>query len=66
MTQITLKEGDRVEWAIKKFRRQVQKAGILKDLRKKRFYLKPSAARRRKAEAAERRLKRAMRKRRRR
>ncbi len=66
MTEITLKDGDRVEWAIKKFRRQVQRAGILKDLRKKRFYLKPSAARRKKAEAAERRLKRAMRKRRRR
>jgi small subunit ribosomal protein S21 len=64
MTGITLKDGDRVEWAIKKFRRQVQRAGILKDLRKKRFYMKPSTARRKKAEAAERRLKRAMRKRR--
>lgn len=64
MTGIILKDGDRVEWAIKKFRRQVQRAGILRDLRKSRYYLKPSAARRKKAEAAVRRLKRAQRKRR--
>lgn len=63
MTSITLRDGDRLEWAIKKFRRQVQKAGILRDLRKKRFYLKPSAARRKKAEAAVRRGQRAAKKR---
>lgn len=65
MTEIILKDGDRVEWAVKAFRRKVQRSGILKDLRKKRFYLKPSAARRKKAEAAARRLKRAVQKRRR-
>lgn len=58
MTEITLKEGDRVDWAIKQFRRKVQRAGILKDFRRKRFYVKPSTARRKKAEAAARRLKR--------
>lgn len=66
MTEITLNDGDGLQWAIKAFRRKVQRAGILKDLRRKRFYLKPSAARRKKAEAAQRRRRRANRKRRRR
>jgi small subunit ribosomal protein S21 len=55
MPHITLEENDRVEWAIKAFRRQVQRAGILRDLREKRHYLKPSVAKRLKAAAARRR-----------
>lgn len=55
MTEIILSESDRLDWAIKTFRRKVQRSGVLKDLRKKRFYLKPSAAKRKKAQAAERR-----------
>ena len=55
MTEIILREGDRVDWAIKAFRRKVQRSGILKDLRQSRYYVKPSAARRLKAEAARRR-----------
>ncbi|HEX9692356.1 MAG TPA: 30S ribosomal protein S21 [Gemmatimonadales bacterium] len=58
MAEVILGEGDHVEWAIKTFRRKVQKAGILKDLRAKRFYVKPSLARRRKAEQAKRRRRR--------
>ena len=49
MTQITLEETDRVEWALKAFRRLVQRAGILKEVRQKRHYLKPSVAKRLKA-----------------
>ena len=55
MTEVKLTEGDRLEWAIKTFKRKVQRSGILKDLRKKRFYLKPSTAKRLKAAAARRR-----------
>ena len=55
MTEVRLAEGDRLEWAIKTFKRKVQRSGILKDLRKKRFYLKPSKAKRLKAAAAHRR-----------
>ena len=58
MTEIVLKENDRVEWAIKAFRRKVQRSGLLKDLRQSRYYLKPSVARRLKAEAAKRRRRR--------
>lgn len=59
MTEIKLEEGDRLEWALKAFKRKVLRSGILKDLRKKRFYVKPSEAKRRKAAAADRRRRRA-------
>ncbi len=55
MAEIILDEGDRLEWAIKAFKRKVLRSGILKDLRKKRFYVKPSTAKRLKAAAARRR-----------
>ena len=55
MTEIVLSETDQVAWALKVCRRKVQRAGIRKDLRAKRFYVKPSAARRKKAQAASRR-----------
>jgi len=58
VTEIILKEDDRVEWAIRTFRRKVQRSGILKDLRHGRYYVKPSTARRLKAEAAKRRRRR--------
>jgi small subunit ribosomal protein S21 len=58
MPHVELTENDRVEWALKVFRRQVQKAGILKEVRQRRHYVKPSTARRLKAQAAERRKRR--------
>ncbi len=61
MTEIILKDEDGVEWAIKAFKRKVQRSGILKDLRMKRYFVKPSLARRLKAQAARRRLRRSTR-----
>jgi len=58
MTLVVIEESDSVEWAIKTFRRKVQRAGILRDLRNKRHFVKPSTARRKKAVAARRRLQR--------
>jgi len=55
MTEIIIEDSDSFEWALKTFRRKVQRSGILKDLRAKRFYVKPSLARRKKATAARRR-----------
>ena len=52
MIEIRLEDGDRIESALKAFKKKVQKAGVLKDLRKKRHYLKPSEARQAKAKAA--------------
>ena len=62
--EIILDEQDSVEWAVKTFRRKVQRAGILQDLRKKRFYVKPGDAKRLKAAAAARRSRRARQRRR--
>ena len=55
MIEVKLEEGDRLEWALKAFKRKMLRSGILKDLRKKRFYVKPSEARQLKAAAARRR-----------
>lgn len=54
MTEIIIADRDSFDGALKSFRRKVQRSGILKDLRNKRHYLKPSQKRRKKAAAAER------------
>jgi small subunit ribosomal protein S21 len=58
MIQVTLSETDRLEFALKAFRRKVQKAGILKELRQRSYHVKPSVARKLKAAAAQRRQRR--------
>lgn len=55
MAEIRLTEGDSVERALRLFRRKLQKEGLFKELRRRRFYLKPSAARGIKSAAARRR-----------
>ena len=55
MIEIKLSEEDRLDWALKSFKKKVQKAGILADLRRRRHYTKPSEARQLKAAAARRR-----------
>ncbi len=55
MIEVKLEEGDRVEWALKTFKRKVLRAGVLKELRRKRHYVKPSEARQLKSAAARRR-----------
>jgi small subunit ribosomal protein S21 len=55
MIEVKLSETDGLDWALKVFKRKVQKAGILKELKQKRHYLKPSIARALKAQAARRR-----------
>lgn len=62
MIEVTFSDQDSVERAIKAFRRKVQKSGILKELRQRRHYVKPSLARRLKAAAAQRRNRRKQRK----
>lgn len=55
MPEIQLTETDRLDWALKTFKRQMQKSGILRELRRRRHYVKPSEARQIKAKAAVRR-----------
>ena len=54
MPELQLAETDRLDWAVKKFKRMMQTAGIFQELRRRRHYVKPSAARILKSKAAKR------------
>ena len=64
MPEIHLTDTDRLDWALKVFKRRVQHAGILLELRRRRHYVKPSMARLMKSRAAQRARDKAKRKRR--
>ena len=55
MVEVTVHEGEDIGRALRVFKRKVQKAGVLTDLRRKRHYVKPSEARAIKSAAARRR-----------
>jgi len=52
MTSVRIREGESFEGALKRFKKIVEKAGILTELRKREFYEKPSVKRKRKRIAA--------------
>lgn len=54
MPEILLADTDRIEWALKAFKRKVLKAGVLREVRRRRHYVKPSEARLLKSKAAKR------------
>ena len=56
MPGIFVREGDSFEAAIKKFKKQCEKAGILSQVRKREAYDKPSVAKKKKQIAARKRL----------
>ena len=53
--EVTLSGTERLDIVLKKFRRQITKAGLFQDMKKGRFYESPGARRRRKDKAAARR-----------
>lgn len=53
VTKVTVRDGEAVERAIKRFKRKVEQAGILKEVRKREHYVKPSVKRKLKERAAE-------------
>jgi len=55
MIEVTIGESDRLDGALRAFKKKVLRSGILQDLRRKRYYLKPSEARQLKSAAARRR-----------
>jgi small subunit ribosomal protein S21 len=59
--EVVLDERDNLDRALRRFRRQLLRSGLLQDMKRKRFYLKPSEARKLKAEAARRRVRKARR-----
>jgi small subunit ribosomal protein S21 len=52
MTKVSVRDGEPVERAIKRFKRKVEQAGIIKELRKREFYVKPSVKKKLKQRAA--------------
>jgi len=46
MIVIPLKEGENIERALKKFKRKFEKTGVIKELRERQAYKKPSVAKR--------------------
>ena len=58
MTKVILKEGESLERAIKRFKKKVEAAGIIKDVRRREHYLKPSIRKKEKRIAAEKRRRR--------
>jgi small subunit ribosomal protein S21 len=55
MIEVRLNDGDSVEYALKQFKRKVVKSGLLRELKQRRHYVKPSEARQIKSAAAVRR-----------
>ena len=52
MPGISIREGDSFEAALKKFKKQCEKAGTMNEIRKREAYDKPSVKRKKKAIAA--------------
>ena len=60
LSSIHVDDNEPIEKALKRFKKECQKTGILAELRKREFYEKPSIKRRRKLEAAKRKQRRRM------
>ncbi|WP_114639083.1 30S ribosomal protein S21 [Polynucleobacter necessarius] len=58
MTTVRLRENEPFEVALRRFKRTIEKNGLLTDLRAREFYEKPTAERKRKKAAAKRHYKR--------
>ena len=52
MAEVKVKEGESLDSALRRFKRQCARSGILTELRKREHYEKPSVKRKKKAEAA--------------
>lgn len=54
MPKTTVRENETLDEALRRFKRQVNKAGTLQEARKREYYVKPGVKRRLKEEAARR------------
>ena len=52
MTTVIVKEGESLESAIRRFKKQCEKAGIIAEIRKREHYEKPSVKKKKKSLAA--------------
>ena len=59
MTEVLIKEGESFDQALKKFARKVQQDGLLSEAKRRQHYEPPSVKRKRKADARERKARKA-------
>ena len=57
MSEIRIKDNESLESALRRFKRQCAKSGVLAEVRKREHYEKPSVKRKKKSEAARKRNK---------
>jgi len=50
--EVRVRENENIESALKRFKKKIQKAGILSEIKRRERYEKPSVKRKRKSEAA--------------
>jgi len=62
VAKIVLHEHEAIDGALRRFKKECQKAGIFSEIRKRKFHEKPSVKRKRKEEAAARKMRRRMQK----
>ena len=52
LSQVKVKEGESLENALRRFKRQTSRDGVIQEVRKREHYEKPSVKRKKKSEAA--------------
>ena len=52
MIIVPVKEGENIERALKRFKRKFERTGVVKELRKRQAYIKPSVERRKRKQHA--------------
>ena len=55
MARVKVRKNENTERAIKRFKRKVEREGIMRDIKKNRYYKKPSVKKKEKRKAAEKR-----------
>ena len=55
MAKVTVRNNESPERAMKRFKRKIEREGIMKDIKKKKYYRKPSVRKKEKQKAAEKR-----------
>jgi len=56
VVEVTVREGEPLERALRRFKKKWERAGILRDVRQKSFYVKPSERKRAERKKAARRM----------
>jgi len=52
VAEVEVQPGESIESALKRFKKKIQKAGILSEIKRREHYVKPSVKKKRKSEAA--------------